>query len=656
MNVTDGAVPASENLGQYSGTFYVQVSYSGDTGNAASTTTCGSENFTVTSTPAPTTLSTSLFGAGQTGSSVSVSAGVYVTDTATLAGTYAASADGLMDFSIYSDAACTDPVPYASGEAEITDGVAEFKYPLTTPGTYYWQASFAGGGVNGPSTSTCGSEVETVTPGNTTTATQLFYGGELSQDDTAPSVTVPAGTAVSDYAFVTNAAASLSGSVTFTVYSDDTCTTPVADAGTVPLSSSFILPTVSDPVTLTTQGTYYWQASYGGDAENLPSTSVCGSEVETVTAAGPLPTVSLTLTGGGQSGQSISVPAGTGVSSAATLPSSGYSAAGGTVTYGVYSNNTCTQPVIGGQDMVTVTDGVVPASTPITLAAGTYYWQASYVDPTGTVPSLTGACGAAVETVTGPPVADTVTYTVYSNSTCTTPVEVAGTVTVGADGVVPASPAVTLTNPGTYYWQAYYSGDATNLPSTSACGIEVETITGTATPVTVATSLSGGGQSGASVSVPTGTGVSDSATLSGTDVATAGGTVTYTVYSNSTCSTSVGSGGTVTVSGGVVPASGAVTLTTPGTYYWQASYSGDTTNAASTSTCGSEVETVTSTTTAVTVSTSLSGGGLDGRLDLGAHRHPGDRLGHPGRDQRGQRGGHGDLHRVLERHLLHLGG
>ena len=88
--------------------------------------------------------------------------------------------------------------------------------------------------------------------------------------------------------------------------------------------------------------------------------------------------------------------------------------------------------------------------------------------------------------------------------------------------------------------------------------------------------------------------------------------MTYTVYSNDTCSTSAGSGGTVTVSGGVVPASGAVTLTTPGTYYWQASYSGDTTNAASTSTCGSEVETVTSTTTAVTVTTSLSGGGQTG--------------------------------------------
>jgi hypothetical protein len=54
----------------------------------------------------------------------------------------------------------------------------------------------------------------------------------------------------------------------------------------------------------------------------------------------------------------------------------------------------------------------------------------------------------------------------------------------------------------------------------------------------------------------------------------------------------VGSGGTVTVSAGKVPSSSSVSITAPGSYYWQASYSGDTTNAASKSTCGSELETV----------------------------------------------------------------
>ncbi len=108
----------------------------------------------------------------------------------------------------------------------------------------------------------------------------------------------------------------------------------------------------------------------------------------------------------------------------------------------------------------------------------------------------------------------------------------------------------------------------------------------------LSTSLSGGGQSGTSITVPPGTPVTDAATLSGTNASTAGGTVTYTAYSDDTCTTSVGSGGTVTVTDGSVPTSSSVTLSSPGTYYWQASYSGDEDNGASTSSCGSEVETV----------------------------------------------------------------
>jgi hypothetical protein len=109
---------------------------------------------------------------------------------------------------------------------------------------------------------------------------------------------------------------------------------------------------------------------------------------------------------------------------------------------------------------------------------------------------------------------------------------------------------------------------------------------------TLTTSLSGGGSSGAQISVTAGTPVTDSATLSGTNAASAGGTVTYTVYSDPNCQTSVASGGTKTVTAGSVPNSDPVTLSTPGTYNWQASYSGDGTNAPSKSNCGDEVETV----------------------------------------------------------------
>ncbi|MBO0728096.1 MAG: Ig-like domain repeat protein [Acidimicrobiaceae bacterium] len=118
-----------------------------------------------------------------------------------------------------------------------------------------------------------------------------------------------------------------------------------------------------------------------------------------------------------------------------------------------------------------------------------------------------------------------------------------------------------------------------------------------AAPTATSTQLSGGGKTGTSITVPAGTPVSDAATLTGANVSSAGGTVTYKVFSDSGCTTEVGSAQTVTVTGGSAPASTAVSFPTAGTYYWTASYGGDTNNAPSASTCGSEVLTVTPVTT-----------------------------------------------------------
>ena len=74
----------------------------------------------------------------------------------------------------------------------------------------------------------------------------------------------------------------------------------------------------------------------------------------------------------------------------------------------------------------------------------------------------------------------------------------------------------------------------------------------------------------------------------------AGGTVTYNIYSLNPHQwgwNNVASGGTVTVTNGVVPPSNPVTLD-PGVYAWKASYSGDTTNAPSKNHRGSGIEIV----------------------------------------------------------------
>jgi hypothetical protein len=234
-------------------------------------------------------------------------------------------------------------------------------------------------------------------------------------------------------------------------------------------------------------------------------------------------------------------------------------------------------------------------------------------------------------TLRGPNVSSatgTVTYSVYSDNACTVSAGSGGTVTVAA-GSVPASTSVSLSTPGTYYWQASYSGDSANAASKSTCGSEVETVRAPQPqPTHIQTALVGGTVqsgwwNGDILSVSAGTAVTDSTTLTGANASSAGGTVTYTVYQDQMCSSGRSHGGswhdgsnrssnsnygsnsgqsqcaptvvgtdTETVTAGVVPNSKPVTLDGAGFYSWQVSYSGDATNAPSQSAPGSETEIV----------------------------------------------------------------
>jgi hypothetical protein len=114
-------------------------------------------------------------------------------------------------------------------------------------------------------------------------------------------------------------------------------------------------------------------------------------------------------------------------------------------------------------------------------------------------------------------------------------------------------------------------------PGTATCTFTNRT----KVPTSIATTLS-------SSSVEVGTAVHDSATLSGDTASSAGGTVTYTVYTDNACSTGAVDAGTKSVTNGVVDDSNAITFNTAGDYYWQAVYSGDTNHVGSTSTCTEE--------------------------------------------------------------------
>ena len=123
------------------------------------------------------------------------------------------------------------------------------------------------------------------------------------------------------------------------------------------------------------------------------------------------------------------------------------------------------------------------------------------------------------------------------------------------------------------------------------------------TATTISTTQTSGTARGSSLTIPAGTiGEADRATISGAYASGATGTVTYALYSRSSCSGSsaVFKSAASNVSGGVAAPSGGVSVAlSPGRYYWQAAYSGNAGSARgvrgnlpSSSACGSEVLTV----------------------------------------------------------------
>jgi len=80
-------------------------------------------------------------------------------------------------------------------------------------------------------------------------------------------------------------ASSARGTVSYAVYSNSACTNEVAWAGPRLIRQS----SESPPMRLR-PGTYYWQATYGGDAKDQPSTSPCAAAVEAVQGTDPPPT------------------------------------------------------------------------------------------------------------------------------------------------------------------------------------------------------------------------------------------------------------------------------------------------------------------------------------------------------------------------------
>lgn len=215
-------------------------------------------------------------------------------------------------------------------------------------------------------------------------ATTLSGGGH-----SGATIAVPQGTAVTDTATLSGLNASTAtGSVAYNIYSDGACSKLVTSAGAGNLSAGTA--GTSNPVALPA-GIYYWQASYGGDVNNKPVSSPCGTEVMEVQA----PTTTTTIqTGGGVSSPSIPILLGASVSDQAHISGALAASANGTVTYTLFSDSKCTKPIATSTNAVA--GGVASPSIALKPAkTGTYYWTASYSGGTLNAPS-SSACGSEV--------------------------------------------------------------------------------------------------------------------------------------------------------------------------------------------------------------------------------------------------------------------
>jgi uncharacterized repeat protein (TIGR01451 family) len=537
-----------------------------------------------------------------------------VGDTATL--TNGNSPTGDVTFTLYSDPDCQDATA-VTGSATLSGGVATFAGASFTPtqtGTYYWGATYPGDDQNNAA-SACGGDNEEIvvnpaSPNVTTTA------------DPASAVIGSADlTSVSDTATFTDGFQLDGRDATFTLYSDSSC--DPADATTVTGTATISggSATFAGDASGLAVGTYYWGVSLPADANN-DAVSECGGDEGVENEVLSIEKASPQVTTVADPSSAVAGPDASSVSDTATF-TDGFQLDGRDATFTLYGDQFCNP---ADATSVTGTATISGGSATFTgdasaLPAGTYYWGVSLAaDASNNAVSECGGdegvenevlsiekASPQVTTVADPSaagvgsdassVSDTATFTdgfqldgrdaaftLYSDPSCdpADATSVAGSATI-SDGSATFTGDASALPAGTYYWGVSLPADDNNN-AVSECGgdegVENEVLSiGQASP-TIATTLSESAGSH-------GDKVHDSAKLSGA-TGHAGGTVTYSVYSDSSCTTKVADGGTVTVTNGSVPNSNDVTFNTPGTYYWQASYSGDTNNQPALSTCTDE--------------------------------------------------------------------
>ncbi|HLO34976.1 MAG TPA: hypothetical protein VK194_02800 [Candidatus Deferrimicrobium sp.] len=357
------------------GTYHWIATYSGDAKNLGSAGACGDtgENDTVNKvTPSIST-----------DASANIPIEDSISDTATVSG--GSSPTGTVTFKLYGpdDATCAAAAVFTSANRPLSGGTAtSASFTPTLVGTYRWIATYNGDANNNPVSGACNDANENVDviPAHPSITTELVSGAQ-----TGTTISIDLGGSAHDTSTLANATANAGGTVHYQVFSDSTCDTKFADAGTVAVVSG--VPGDSNSVTFNQSGNYYWQADYSGDAANDPASSDCSLEVVSVGLNEP--TISTNA--------SPSVVAGGAIHDTATL-AGGFNPTG-TITFRLYGPDDATCATQIFSSTVTVAGNGDYDSTAFTTAtAGTYRWIATYSGDANNA-AAAGACNDANENV-----------------------------------------------------------------------------------------------------------------------------------------------------------------------------------------------------------------------------------------------------------------
>jgi len=511
-------------------------------------------------------------------SSSAITIGSSVTDRATLAG--GLNATGTITFYVYGpdDALCGGNVGFSSVQNVNGDGVyTSDPFTPTATGTYRFVAVYTGDFQNKAVATACGDANESVVVSKRTSSmvTQASAGTTL-------------GNTISDSATLT-AGGTPTGTITFTLFGPNNagCSGSPIFTSTVPVNGSTTYNSASfKPVT---PGTYNWIASYSGDGNTDSFTGVCGAANESVTVTKGTTTTAVTSSvNPSVFGQTVSFTA-----TVSTSPA-GAGTVTGTVQFSVDGNALGAPVAVSGGTAQISTSALTVGSHTITA---TYSGDSNFNGSGGTLAggqtvNKANTTTAVTSSVNPSAFGQNVTFTATISPVAPGTGTVTGTVQFFVDGNALGSPVAvsngiaqfntsTLTA-GNHTVTATYSGDANFNGSTG-------TLSGGQTVVKANPTLTG---SVSPTSGSVGTPFTDSAVLSGTTNAT--GTITFTVYGPNVtnCATAIFTS-VRTVTGNATYTSAPFTPSTPGTYYFVASYSGDVNNIPVATTCGAASQTFT---------------------------------------------------------------